>query len=462
MTHTAYAHFIGIGGAGVSGLARVLHDRGVTVTGSDLRASRYASALEGAGVRVFIGHAAENLGDPEIVVVSTAIPERNPELEAARTRGIPVWPRAKMLAHLAGDDKTLAVAGTHGKTTTSSMLATTLSGMGLDPTFLIGGELNEIGANAGCGHGGYYVVEADESDGSFLYLSPYISLITNIEADHLDHYGSFEEILETFGQFIERTDPEGAVIACADDAGLLALARRRSPARVVSYGRSEAADVRCHSLVPRGRGHVFAVTLPDGGSIECEVHVPGEHNVTNATGVLAAAWTLGLDISAAARSLAGFKGVRRRFEPVGEVEGVLIVDDYAHHPTEVRATLAGARAAGFERILVVFQPHRYSRTAAFGPEFGASFGDADQVVLMDVYGAGETPIPGVSGKTVLDALIDHDARSQVAYFPHRGDIHDYVAARARRGDLVLTMGAGDVTTVGPELARALAERGSGA
>lgn len=458
MTPTAYAHFIGIGGAGVSGLARVLNDRGITVTGSDLRASRYANALEEAGVRVFIGHAAENLGDPEIVVVSTAIPERNPELAAARERGIPVWPRAKMLAHLAGEDKTLAVAGTHGKTTTSSMLATTLDAMGLDPTFLIGGELNDIGANARCGHGGFYVVEADESDGSFLYLHPHLSVITNMEADHLDHYGSFDEIVATFGEFIDRTDPEGAVVVCADDAGLVALARDRSPARVISYGSADGADVRCHSVVPKGRGHTFTVDLPDGRSIECEVHVPGAHNVTNATGVLAAAWVLGADVTAAAEALATFKGVRRRFEAVGEVAGVLIVDDYAHHPTEVRATLAGARAAGFERIMVVFQPHRYSRTAAFGAEFGAAFGDADHVVLMDVYGAGETPIPGVSGKTLLDALLDHDARTQVAYFPHRGDIQGYVAARARRGDLVLTMGAGDVTTVGPELARALGER----
>lgn len=458
MTHTAYAHFIGIGGAGVSGLARVLHDRGLTVTGSDLRASRYATSLEESGVRVFIGHDAANLGDPEVVVVSTAIPTSNPELVAALERGIPVWPRAKMLAHLAGSDKTLAVAGTHGKTTTSSMLATALDGMGLDPTFLIGGELNDIGANARCGSGGYYVVEADESDGSFLHLSPHVAIITNMEADHLDHYGSFEEIVETFGQFMERVDTTGAVVVCADDPALVALAHQRSHARALSYGLAEHADVRCHSLQPEGRGHRFQADFPDGRRVSCHIGVPGVHNVVNATGVLCGIWSLGLDVERASVALGSFEGVRRRFDHVGEVGGVLVVDDYAHHPTEVRATLAGARAAGFGRILVVFQPHRYSRTAAFSEEFGGCFDDADRVVLMDVYGAGEAPVPGVSGKTVLDALLDHEPKAQAAYFPHRGDIHEYVASRVRDGDLVMTMGAGDVTTVGPELVRAIAQR----
>lgn len=458
MAHTAYAHFIGIGGAGVSGLARVLHDRGEVVTGSDLRASRYASALEQAGVRVFIGHDDANLGDPEVVVVSTAIPEWNPELVAARERGIPVWPRAKMLAHLAGDDKTLAVAGTHGKTTTSSMLATTLDGMGLDPTFLIGGELNDIGSNARCGRGGYYVVEADESDGSFLFLSPHLSIITNMEADHLDHYGSFEAIVETFGRFIERTDSTGAVVVYGDDPRLAELARETAPGRVVTYGRGQDVDIRWHSAQRQGRGHTFIVDFPDGSAVQGTTAVPGVHNVENATAVLAAVWALGLDVSQAATALARFEGVRRRFDQVGSAGGVTVVDDYAHHPTEVRATLAGARAAGFDRILVVFQPHRYSRTAALGTEFGECFSDADRVVLMDVYGAGETPVPGISGKTVLDALLQADPRAQAAYFPHRGDIESYVAQCVRPGDLVMTMGAGDVTTVGPELVRALTER----
>ncbi len=461
MTHTAYAHFIGIGGAGVSGLARVLHDRGFVVTGSDLKASRYALALEEAGVRVSIGHTAENLGDPEVVVVSSAIPESNPELAEARRRGVPVWPRAKMLAHLAGEDATLAVAGTHGKTTTSSMLAKVLDDIGLDPTFLIGGELNDMGANARCGRGGYYVVEADESDGSFLFMKPHVSLITNMEADHLDHYGSFDAIIESFGEFIARTDEAGVVVACADDPRLVELARERSRARVVTYGKSAHADVRCEGFAREGLGHRFTVVLPDGTRLESSVSVPGEHNVVNATGVLAAMWSLGLDVAAAAEALGRFGGVRRRFDVVGEVAGVTVVDDYAHHPTEVRATLAGARGAGFGRIWVVFQPHRYSRTASLSDEFGASFDSADRVVLMDVYSAGEAPIPGVSGKTVLDSLLRIDPRARAAYFPHRADIEGYLAERLEAGDLVMTMGAGDVTTLGGDIVRALSARDRG-
>jgi len=232
----------------MSGLARVLHDRGIVVTGSDLKLSRYARALQDAGILVHVGHAADNLGDPEVVVVSSAIPETNPELVAARERGIPVWPRAKMLAHLVGDDIGVAVAGTHGKTTTSSMMATVLVGMGLDPTFLIGGELNDMGANARCGSGGYCVVEADESDGSFLNLAPTVAIITNVEADHLDHYGSFEAVVETFGRFIESVAPDGVVVVCADDEVLVSVAKERSRARVVTYGAAEGADVRCIDL----------------------------------------------------------------------------------------------------------------------------------------------------------------------------------------------------------------------
>lgn len=455
MTRTAYAHFIGIGGAGMSGIAKVLHDRGVRVTGSDLKESRYARALSEAGIPVFIGHDAENLGDPEVVVVSSAIPETNPELAAARARGIEVWPRAKMLARLAGEDVTLAVAGTHGKTTTSSMLACVLEGTGNDPTFLIGGELNDMGANARCGEGGYYVVEADESDGSFLFLEPHLSIVTNMEADHLDHYASFQDIVDTFGDFVRRTPEDGCVVVCADDQGLVDLARRSARCRVVTYGMSAEADVRCDGLRPVGGGHEFEVRVPGGAPVAASVAVPGAHNVVNATGVIAAVWALGLDVPAAAAALAGFSGVRRRFERVGEVQGVIVVDDYAHHPTEVRATLQAARAAGHERIWVVFQPHRYSRTRLLAEDFGAAFGEADRVVLMDVYGAGEVPVPGVSGKTLLDAILLHDRRAQVAYFPHRTDIEGYVVPRVRPGDLVMTMGAGDVTTIGGELVRAL-------
>lgn len=423
------------------------------MTGSDLKASRYAAALQESGMTVHIGHDVANLGDPEIVVISSAIPESNPELVEARRRGIEVWPRAKMLAHLAGEDKTLAVAGTHGKTTTSSMLTTVIDGMGLDPTFLIGGELNDMGANARCGAGEYYVVEADESDGSFLFMDPYLALVTNIEADHLDHYKDLAEVADTFARFLAKVPVGGVAVVCGDDPGLPSLARSAARCRIVTYGLSEGSDVRCVGLEPVGLGHRFDVAFSDGTVLTASIRVPGVHNVVNATGVLAAVWALGLDVNAAAKALDRFAGVRRRFDEVGVVGGVTVVDDYAHHPTEVRATLAAARQGAFDRVWVVFQPHRYSRTAAFGADFGSSFTQADRVVLMDVYSAGEPPLPGVSGKTVLDAVLDHTPHARVSYFPHRTDIVGYLAERVRPGDLVMTMGAGDVTTLGGELVR---------
>lgn len=454
------AHFIGVGGAGMSGIARVLHDRGARVTGSDMRLSRYAAALRDAGVEVHIGHDAANLGDPEVVVVSTAIPETNPELAEARRRGIEVWPRARMLAELAGDTLTVAIAGTHGKTTTSSMFASALVAIGEDPTFLIGGELTDVGSNARCGSGDHYVVEADESDGSFLFLNPYCAVVTNVEADHLDHYGTFEAVVETFARFLRGVRPDGVAVLCADDPTLLALAGE-CPARVVTYGESAGADVRVGACEPAGGGMRFEVTFPDGSVIAAATAIPGRHMALNATAVLAGVWALGLDVEGAAAGIARFGGVKRRFERVGESCGVTVVDDYAHHPTEVRATLAAAKAAGYERVWVVFQPHRYTRTAAFGGEFGAAFDDADRVVLMDVYSAGEAPIPGVSGKTVVDALLRRRPRKAVAYFPHRADVAGYVATRVRPGDLVMTMGAGDVTAMGPEIVRAMVEEPCG-
>ncbi len=449
-----YAHFIGVGGAGMSGLARVLHERGVAVTGSDLRMSPYAAALRDAGVPVFIGHDAAHLGDPEIVVVSSAIPASNPELAEAVRRGITVWPRARMLAALAGDARTVAVAGTHGKTSTSSMMAAALLAVGSDPTFLIGGELNDVGSNARCGTGPYYVVEADESDGSFLELAPYCAIVTNVEADHLDHYGSIDEIVSTFAEFLGRVSPEGVAVVCADDARLMSIAGS-CRGRVVTYGRSDGADVRLVDYAQSGRDGAFTVEFADGTRVVSSLRTPGAHMALNATAVLAACRALGSDAEAAAVGIAAFGGVKRRFEAVGAAAGVNVVDDYAHHPTEVRATLAAAKDVSEGDVWVVFQPHRYSRTAALGADFGSVFDDADGVVLMDVYSAGEAPIPGVSGHTLVDSILAHDPRAALAYFPHRADIAAYVASRATPGDLILTMGAGDVTTVGPELLREL-------
>lgn len=454
MSEMVYAHFIGIGGAGMSGIAKVLHDRGVSVTGSDLKDSRYSRLLRDSGVPVAIGHEVSNLGEPEVVVVSSAIPETNPELAEARRRGIPVWPRAKMLANLAEDRRTIAVAGTHGKTTTSSMVTTMLTEMGLDPTYLIGGEVSAYGTNAACGRGAYYVVEADESDGSFLHLDPYVSVITNVEADHLDHYGTLEAVEETFERFAARTAADGVVVACADDQRAVAIGSS-SGARLVTYGRSETADVRCSDVEISGVGHHFTVHLPDKPQLEVQIGVPGYHNVLNATGALAVAHSLGEDVTAAAEALSAFRGVRRRFDLVGEARGVRVVDDYAHHPTEIRATLAAARAIVEGRVWVIFQPHRYSRTQALAIEFGESFSEADRVILMEVYSAGETPVPGVTGKTVVDEILRMNARARVAYLPHRAEIGAFVARSARAGDLVFTMGAGDVTSLGEEIMRAL-------
>ncbi len=453
MTPSAYAHFIGIGGAGMSGIALVLQARGVRVTGSDVRESRYTRALAQKGVEVTIGHRAANLGDPEVVVVSSAIPDSNPELAEARKRSLPIWQRAQMLAHLAEDRTTVAIAGTHGKTTTSSMVATMLWGLGLDPTFLIGGQVCAFGTNALAGAGDHYVVEADESDGSFMHLDPAVLVVTNIEADHLDHYGTLEKVEETFVAFMRKVGPTGTLVLCADDPRLLELSTGLE-GRIITYGRDSSADVRITAARRTGEGHTADIAIA-GGSVVLRVPVPGLHNVSNAAAALAVACALGLDPAEAAAALSEFGGVKRRFEHVGAADGVTVVDDYAHHPTEVAATLRAARQLGYVRVWAVFQPHRFSRTAALSEEFGTAFEDADRVVLLDVYGAGETPIPGVSGRTVLDSVLRHEPRSAVTWLPHRGDVTTYLAANVRSGDLVMTIGAGDVTALGPEIVRAL-------
>jgi len=454
LSEQVYAHFIGAGGAGMSGIALVLAKRGARVTGSDLKESRYSRALEAAGVPVAIGHRAENLGSPEVVVVSSAIPDTNPEVVEAVGLGIPVWPRARMLAHLAGGRSTIAVAGTHGKTSTSSMAATMFSGMGLDPSFLIGGEVRGFDTNAVNGSGEYYVVEADESDGSFVFLDPHVAIVTNIEADHLDHYGTLAHVEDAFVDFMSRVSPEGAVVVWGDSPRAVELAKQAGR-RLVTYGFTDACDVRCRVIGREGIGTRFEVVFPDGHAVRTVTQVPGDHMALNGTAALATAWFLGLDVTAAAEALGGFSGVKRRFDLVGEVGGVTVVDDYAHHPTEVRATLKAAHALGFGRVIVLFQPHRYSRTEALAREFGDAFTSADRVAFMDVYSAGEPPIPGVSGKTLLEEVLEQHPRTQAAYLPHRGDIVTFLASRCRPGDLLLTMGAGDVTTVGPELVHEL-------
>jgi len=447
-------HFVGVGGAGMSALALVLHARGVSVTGSDLKDSRFVRALRASGIEVALGHDPINVGSPDVVVVSTAIPDTNPEVSAAVERGIPVWPRAQMLAYLAGDRITVAVAGTHGKTSTSSMALWTLREMGEQPSFCIGGIVDGIDTNAGHGDGPHYVVEADESDGSFIHLAPDIAIVTNLEADHLDHYGSIEEIESVFVEFLHRIKSGGTAVICGDDERLVRTARRAA-SPYTTYGAGADNAFRYTITGREGIGSSFVVTLPTGGEVSCSIAVPGEHMVANATSVIAALVTAGLDADAAAKALATYSGVRRRFDLVGEVGGVTVVDDYGHHPTEVGATLGAACGLGYDRTVVLFQPHRYTRTAAFAREFGEAFDCADLVCLMEVYSAGEAPIPGVGGRTIVDAVLTRDPRAQVAFLPHRDQAIAYLTDRVRPGDLVLTMGAGDVTSIGPDLVAAL-------
>lgn len=462
MAEAKRLHFIGVGGVGMSGIARVASNLGYIVSGSDMKRSRYTDQLEAAGVTVSIGHDAGNVPDEcDIVVVSTAIPDSNPEVKRATERGIPIWQRARMLAELGRGKKTLAAAGTHGKTTTSSMLATVIDSLGLSPTFVVGGIVDAYQSNAASGMGAYYVVEADESDGSFLNLSPHVALVTNVEADHLDHYvGGLEEIRATFHRFMSSVPDEGAVVACGDDPDLASLARSTGR-RVLTYGFAGDCDIRVSDYRTEGVACLFDVRLPDGVVLPCHLPKnPGRHNALNAAGVLGVVYALGEDVARAAEGLVRYTGVRRRFDLVGEAGGVTVVDDYAHHPTEVEATLAAARDLGFSRVLALFQPHRYSRTQSLAGEFGAAFDAADLVVVGDVYAAGEAPIPGVSGEMIARSIVDR-GETTALFAPSKEEAIAAIAQAARPGDLVLTMGAGDVTTYGGVLLASI-ERDGGA
>ena len=455
-------HFIGIGGVGMSGIARVAHDQGMEVSGTDMKESRYTKQLRDAGIKVFIGHDASNVPsdpDPDVVVVSTAIMDANPEYRAAKERGLEIWHRAKMLAALGVGKSTLAVAGTHGKTTASSMVASTLDALGEDPTFLIGGIVRTYGSNAHSGEGAHYVVEADESDKSFTYLDPHAVLVTNIEADHLDHYTNLDEIYVKFSEFMSSVHDDGAIVACGEDTKLAELARATGK-RVYTYGFGHDFDVCICDYRAQGVGSTFTLELPDGtvtsGSVKQN---PGRHNVLNAAGAITLLWALGYDPVAVADALAEFAGVRRRFDLVGEEGGVTVIDDYAHHPTEIAATIAAAKMLDFRRVHVLFQPHRYSRVKLFTQvlhdEFSHAFDQADSVVFMDVYSAGETPVPGVNGKTFMSVVLESDAHPQAAFLAHRQEVVPYLVSRVRPGDMVITMGAGDVTAIGPQLVEAL-------
>jgi UDP-N-acetylmuramate--alanine ligase len=437
-------HLVGIGGAGMSGIARLLLARGVAVSGSDLKDSRILRELRAAGARVEEHHRVDHLGDPDAVVVSTAIPPGNVEVAEALRRGIRVLARAQVLAALMKERKGIAVAGTHGKTTTTSMLAVILERTGQDPTYLVGGDLNESGSNARSGRGDLFVAEADESDGSFLLLRPEVAVVTNVEEDHLDFYPGRADVEAAFAVFCAGA---GIVVACGDDPGVRRVLG--AAARAVTYGETEGCDVMVGPIEVAVGGSRGRVTFPEE-AVEVHVSAPGRHYVLNAAAALLAAREVGVAPEDGAQALRGFEGVRRRFEVRGTASGATFVDDYAHHPTEIAATLSAARTQGARRLVAVFQPHRYSRTRTHWRPLGESLAEADVVVLTDVYGAGEMPVPGVTGKLLLEALLDAAPVTRAIYLPHRGDLAPFLAGEVREGDLVVTLGAGDITMVGEE------------
>jgi UDP-N-acetylmuramate--alanine ligase len=445
-------HFIGIGGAGMSGIARIMLARGLPVTGSDAKASVSLAALRALGATIHVGHDASQVGAADTVVVSTAIRDTNPELVAARERGIPVIHRAQALASVMAGRQAVAVAGTHGKTTTTSLVTVALQHCGLDPSFAIGGNLNESGANAHNGSGELFVAEADESDGSFLQYSPYAAVVTNVEPDHLDHYGTAEAVTAAFDAFAQRIVPGGFLVTCLDDPGAARLAEvaRDLGVDVRTYGESPDADLRVTELMLRGTGSSFVPVARGRRLDRVEVRIPGRHNALNAAAALATGMGLDQPVERLREGLASFTGTRRRFELKGVAAGVRVFDSYAHHPTELAADLSAARdVAEGGRVVVVFQPHLFSRTQFFAEAFGASLGLADEVVVMDVYAAREDPVPGVTGALVASAV--PLPPQHVVYEPSWSAVAGHLAERAKPGDLVLTCGAGDVTMIGPEV-----------
>jgi UDP-N-acetylmuramate--alanine ligase len=454
-------HMVGIGGAGMSGIARILLDRGAQVSGSDAKESRGVLALRARGAQIRIGHDASALdllpgGPTAVITTHAAIPKTNPELVEARRRAIPVVLRPVVLAKLMAGHTTLLVSGTHGKTSTTSMLIVALQHCGFDPSFAVGGELGESGTNAHHGSGSSFVAEADESDGSLLEYTPDVAVVTNIEADHLDFYGTEEAYSAVFDQFVDRIAPGGALVVCTDDPGAAGLAQRATELgiRVLPYGSTGAGLPLAGTLLnwqQQGTGAVAEIQLAgETGPRAMRLAVPGRHMALNALAALLAARDVGAPVDGVLDGLAGFEGVRRRFELIGTANGIRVFDDYAHHPTEVRAVLAALQTVteqgGGGRVIGVFQPHLYSRTATFAADFGAALDGADRAFVLDVYAAREQPMPGVSGATVAEHV-----SVPVTYVPDLSAVARTVAEVARPGDVIVTMGAGDVTMLGPEI-----------
>src|SRR5271165_5250098 len=454
-------HFIGIGGIGMSGIAEILLNLGNTVSGSDLRHTSITERLASLGATIFEGHAAANVVGAGVVVASSAVNERNPEVIEARRRKIPVIQRAEMLAELMRLKYGIAVAGMHGKTTTTSIIASVLAAGGLDPTVVVGGRVDAMGSNARLGKSQYLVAEADESDRSFLKLSPILAVVTNIDREHMDCYRDMEDVKKTFREFMDRVPFYGMVVACNDNdelRNLLPSVRRR----LLTYGTHQGSDfqianVHCAPSENSSTLSSFCVSYQGSDLGEFHLRVPGEHNVANATAAIAVGIGLDVPVERIREALAMFNGVDRRFQRIGSANGVTVIDDYGHHPTEIRATLAAARQCGFRRIHVIFQPHRYTRTQDLIEDFTNAFGDSDSLFVLDIYAASEKPIEGISGEA-LARTVREKGGQDAHYVSSFADAVGSVADKAQTGDMILTLGAGSVSQLGPMILEKLKER----
>jgi UDP-N-acetylmuramate--alanine ligase len=450
-------HFVGIGGVGMSGIAEVLLTMGYRVTGSDVRRGEVVERLERLGAKVFVGHQPFHVEGAHVVVYSSAVARDNVEVQVARQRGIPVIPRAEMLAELMRLKYGIAIAGTHGKTTTTSIVAAVLGAAGLDPTVVVGGRVHGLGTNAKLGQGEFLVAEADESDGSFLKLSPTIAVVTTVDAEHLDHYADLDAIREAFLQFVNKVPFYGAAVVCLDEPNIQEMIPRIEK-RVVTYGLESGADLTARRLSFSGLRAEFEVLHRGRLLGSASLQVPGRHNVLNSLAAVAVGLDLEVPFERIQAALAGFGGVQRRFQIRGETAGVLVVDDYGHHPAEIRATLAAAKAGFDRRVITVFQPHRYTRTHHLRREFLTAFYQSDVLVVMDIYPAGEAPIPGVHARDLAEGIAAHGHREVIYMDGDRDGIVQFLREATRPGDLVLTLGAGDVGQLGIEF---LARSGDG-
>ena len=450
---TRRIHFVGIGGSGMSGIAEVLVNLGYSVTGSDLEEGATVQRLRGLGATIAKGHKADHVGDTDVVVISSAVKPDNPEVLEARRRQIPVIPRAEMLAELMRLKYGVAIAGSHGKTTTTSMVATILAGAGLDPTIVIGGRLNILGSNARLGGGDLLVAEADESDGSFLRLTPTIAVVTNIDAEHLDHYGSLSALQKAFSDFLNKVPFYGCGIVCLDEPRVQEILPSLNR-RVVTYGFSAQADLSAASVDLKEFHAAFDVRLHGKKLGRARIQVPGRHNVSNALAAIAVGLDLDVPFATIVAQLESFRGADRRFHLKGEANGIMVVDDYGHHPVEILATLSAAKKGWNRRTVVVFQPHRYSRVKALMNEFGRAFYDADVLAVTDIYPAGEAPLPGITAEAVAHAIEEH-GHKDVTLVKDLKDVPAWIASNAREGDMVITLGAGSVYKAGEEYLRRL-------